>query len=149
MPSGGFLRAAAASSAAFFFAASSADIAQWISPQKSLCVALFQVPFGAMKTRGPKWPMSSFHFAVKVKIFVSSFFIDCGGRHSPVSRQLPLGLKRCIATVTFSPSARSFFSVTLTWNPAPGVTVSGVSTLRKSSSWMAARAGSASSAKTR
>ena len=45
-------------------------------------------------------------------------------------------MKRCIATETFSPSARSFFSVTLTWKPLPGVTLVGVSTLRKSSSWM-------------
>ena len=65
MPAGGRLRASASSWAFFFAAACSGDIAHSILPQKSLCVALFQSPFGAVKTSGPKWPMSSAHAAVK------------------------------------------------------------------------------------
>ena len=54
MPAGGRLRASASSCCFFFAAACSGDIAHSILPQKSLCVALFQSPFGAVKTSGPK-----------------------------------------------------------------------------------------------
>ena len=114
IPAGGFARAAFASASAFRFAASAPDIAQVIFPQKILCVALPQSPFGAMKASGPKCPTLSLPFAVKANTFVSPFFIVCGGRHSPVPIQPPSVLNVCIATVTFSLGPRSFLSVTFT-----------------------------------
>ena len=65
MPSGGLRRAAAASSSFFFRSACSADMAHSIRPQKSTCVCLFQSPFGAVKTSGPKEPRSSLNSAEK------------------------------------------------------------------------------------
>ena len=65
MPAGGRLRASASSCCFFFAAACSGFIAHSILPQKSLCVALFQSPFGAVKTSGEKCPTSSAHAAVK------------------------------------------------------------------------------------
>ena len=138
IPAGGLERAAFASASAFRFAASAPDIDQVIFPQNILCVALSQLPPGAVNTIGPKCPTLSLPFAVKANSFVSPFFIACGGRHSPVPIQPPSGLKVCIATVTFSLGPRFFLSVTFTRKPESGATASGVSTLSQSSSWTAA-----------